>query len=93
MKCKYMIATDAQHKLGDVSRTDSDLCLVENEDADNYYGQWVTGFGFVNVRFPKKTTRELTTAEAKQYAGTYKLGSAVFEITEKQLSDSPTKNT
>jgi hypothetical protein len=73
-KRKFMIATDAQHKLGNVSRNEPDLCVIETEDESNYYGQWVTGFGFFNVRFPKKTTRNLTAEECKQYAGQYKIG-------------------
>lgn len=59
---KYMIASEAYHLLGELSRKE-DLCHIYGE-TDNYYvGSWVTGFGFFNVLFPKDTTRDLTQAE------------------------------
>ena len=64
---KYMMATKAIHKLGDISSSFPDLCHVYDEDENNYYGSWVTGFGFFDVRLPKKTTRELTKKEIKKY--------------------------
>jgi hypothetical protein len=62
------VGTVAYHKLGDIGR-DEDFFAVTGEDADNYYGNWLTGLGFVNVRFPKATTRELTDAERTMLAG------------------------
>ncbi len=64
-----MIATKAIHKLGDISRDQPDLCIIDSETDDDYIGKWVTGFGYVRVRFPKDTTRELTAAEREQYNG------------------------
>ena len=64
---KYMIATKAIHKTGDISRDDGDLCIVFEEDESNYIGQWVTGYGFVKVKFPKESTRPLTKKEIKKY--------------------------
>ena len=64
---KYMMATKAIHKLGDISSDDPDLCQVTEEDDENYYGAWITGFGFINVKFPKETTRELTKEEIEHY--------------------------
>lgn len=69
MSYRYMMATVASHKLGDISRDEPDLCVVHDEDETDYIGNWVTGFGFVNVRFPKTTTRELTDAEVEYYDG------------------------
>lgn len=66
---RYMIATKAIHKLGDLSR-DSDICRVTEEDDDNYYGMWLTGYGFFNVRFPKETTRDMTDEEFEKYSNT-----------------------
>ena len=57
------MATKAVHKLGDISRNKPDLCIVHDEDEKNYIGNWVTGFGFINVKFPKNTTRELSEEE------------------------------
>ena len=65
---KYMMATTAIHQLGDISSNEPDLCIIHSEDNDDYIGNWVTGFGFVNVRFPKETTRELTQQEKDKYS-------------------------
>ena len=62
-----MMATKAIHNLGDISRDIPDLCYINTEDDDNYIGGWVSGFGFINVKFPKNTTRELTPEEYKKY--------------------------
>jgi hypothetical protein len=64
---KYMMGTIAIHKMGDISREDPDLCFISDEDEENYVGHWVTGYGFVNVKFPKSTTRELSKEEIKHY--------------------------
>ena len=64
---KYMMGTTAIHKMGDISREESDLCFVSDEDGENYIGHWVTGYGFVNVKFPKSTTRELSKEEIEHY--------------------------
>jgi hypothetical protein len=50
---RYMMATTAIHQLGDISRDKSDLCYIHGEDGDNFIGRWATGYGFVNVKFPK----------------------------------------
>lgn len=64
-----MMATKAIHKLGDISRGCCDLCLVFDckETEDNYVGNWVEGLGFIDVKFPKNTTRELTQEEEDYY--------------------------
>jgi len=64
---KYQMATKANHKLGDISSDEPDLCHVYDEDEENYYGMWVTGFGFFDVEFPKATTRDLTKEEIDYY--------------------------
>lgn len=64
---KYMMATDAFHQLGEISRRDPDLCVVISETETDYYGSWVFGIGFINVRFPKSTTRHLTDDEVAYY--------------------------
>lgn len=63
---KYMMATKAFHKLGDVSSDTPDLCQVFKMDKKYYYGHWVEGYG-LNVRFPKKTTKYLTKEQVKYY--------------------------
>lgn len=66
---RYMMATKAIHCLGDISRVTEDICVISDEDESNYIGNWVTGFGLVEVKFPKETTRELTAAEVEHYHG------------------------
>lgn len=68
---KYMMATKAIHKLGDISNDSPDLCYIYGEDEQNYIGNWITGFGFINVKFPKETTRDLTPEEIEEYNNTY----------------------
>lgn len=83
-KLKYVYATEAHHKLGDISRyvdgkfTWDDLiergvkeltehvAQIDSEDEENYIGAWVTGIGFFDVKFPKKTTRALTESEIEE---------------------------
>ena len=63
-----MMATTAIHKLGDISSDEPDLCYIHDEDEENYIGNWATGLGFVEVRFPKNTTRDLTDAEREHFS-------------------------
>lgn len=65
----YMMATNAIHKLGDISRDVPSLAIIYGEEGDDLIGEWVTGIGYVNVRFPKATTRELTAEERAEYNG------------------------
>lgn len=69
MKSKYMIGTIAIAKLGDISRKEGSLCQIHGEEGDDYIGNWITGFGFFDVKFPKSTTRELTEEEIEKYDG------------------------
>lgn len=69
----YMMATKAIHQLGDISRKEPDLCIIDSEDSQHFIGAWVidvTGYGlYINVRFPKSTTRELTDEEKEEWHG------------------------
>lgn len=71
---KYMMATTAIHKLGDISSEEPDLCYIKDEDEENYIGSWVEGMGFIEVKFPKETTRPLTKEEISHY------NSLVYEL-------------
>lgn len=64
---RYMMATTAIHTLGDISRDEPDLARIYGEDGDDYIGQWVAGYGYVNVRFPKASTRPLNAKEIAYY--------------------------
>lgn len=65
---KYMMATKAIHQLGDISSDTPDICRVHEEHDEHYVGEWVTGLGFINVKFPKETTRNLTEDEIEKYS-------------------------
>ena len=69
MKPKYMMATVASHQLGDISSDEPDLCIVREETETDYIGDWVYGLGFLGVKFPKSTTRDLTEEEVAHYNG------------------------
>ena len=69
MPRRYMMATVAHHQLGDISSGQPTLCDIDSEDEENYIGNWVDGFGFMEVRFPKVTTRELTDNEKSYHNG------------------------
>lgn len=58
-------ATTAIHKLGDISRDEEDYCLVHSETDLDFIGNWCEGRGFIHVRFPKATTRDLTAEETE----------------------------
>jgi hypothetical protein len=68
---KHMMATKANHKMGDLSREEPQLVIIgrENPETGEYVGNWVSGFGFFDVHFPKETTRELSRAEVLYYEG------------------------
>jgi len=68
-KSIYKLATKAFHGLGDISNDTPDICHVYKEDEENFYGAWVYGIGFIDVRFPKATTRDLNPEEIEYYHG------------------------
>lgn len=65
---RLMMATLAQHLLGDISNKMPSLCVVLGEHNNPftreyyYVGCWYGGHCF-NVRFPKETTRDLNPEE------------------------------
>ena len=75
MRDKYMMATRATHKTGDLSRERPSLAIIypDGEREDHYVGEWAAGIGFINVEFPKDTTRPLNDEERERY------GHAVIE--------------
>ena len=62
-----IMATTAYHQLGDISSDDYDIAHIHAETEDYYVGNWIFGFGFCNVVFPKDTTRPLTQKELDHY--------------------------
>ncbi|MEV6297827.1 hypothetical protein AB0M02_00305 [Actinoplanes sp. NPDC051861] len=86
---RYMMATHAHHTYaGQLSRFPAQLAIIHGEDSDDWVGEWAEGYGYVNVRFPKKTTRELTPAEIDHYDGAYiQIGAAVRKIQLRPTGD------
>lgn len=66
-KSRYMMATIAIHKLGNISSDVPDLCRIYAETDNDWVGSWVTGFGFFDVYFPKATTRSLNEQELAKF--------------------------
>jgi len=70
MKQLFMMGTKAYagvSKKIDISRDVPDLCQVWDETKYYYIGAWEAGFGFMNVHFPKSTTRPLTNKEVDDF--------------------------
>lgn len=93
---QYMIATKAFHNLGEISRSEPDLCIITREEGEYYIGNWATGYGFMDVKFPKNTTRDLTAEERKKYHGMgIILGNEVIDrvyIPEEDKRENPKKS-
>jgi hypothetical protein len=68
---QYFMGTTAYHLLGEISREEEDLFYASRETDDYYIGHWITGFGFINVCFPKETSRPLTREEQEHYGKQY----------------------
>ena len=66
---RYMMATKATHLLGDISSKTPSLAFVYNKEGEDYIGNWVEGFGFIDIKFPVSTTRDLTKEEIAKYDG------------------------
>lgn len=56
---------DAIHKLGNIKRDsyDAELIAVHKEEEDFYIGNYVEGFGFIDVKFKKSDCRNPTQEE------------------------------
>lgn len=67
--CLYAMAKEAYHLLGNVSRDKWDLIQIYQEDKENYYGNWVYGWGLIEVRFPKNKIRTPNKKELRKYDG------------------------
>lgn len=59
----YMMATKA---FVDVGREEPALCVIRDEDPENFIGYWAGDSNFIKVRFPKSTARELTDEEENE---------------------------
>lgn len=64
----YMMGEEAYHLMGDISSDYPEIFVAWEETDDYFIGNWITGFGFINVLFPKKTSRRLTEVEIEKYS-------------------------
>lgn len=72
---EFFVGTEAHHGLGDISR-EADWSWKDrifridstHSTPDDHIGAWLTGFGFIEVRFPKATARPLTDDEIEWLA-------------------------
>jgi hypothetical protein len=78
---RLMMATKANHKMGDLSAKTPSPCIIQRKDEEKgvYVGFWALGLGFVNVEFPVGTTRDLNESEAEKYRGAA-VGTSQFRI-------------
>lgn len=67
--CLYAMGKEAHHHLGDISRDKWDLIQIYAEDEENYIGNWAYGYGFIEVKFSKKSIKQLNQKEIKKYDG------------------------
>jgi hypothetical protein len=63
----FILATKANHQLGDISRRNGDIAIVSQKDDQHYCGQWANGFGFFNVKFPIETSKVISKEEAEKF--------------------------
>ncbi len=59
----------AIHKLGNIGREEDDFIRVFEEDEEYYIGNFVQGFGFIDVKFKKRDCRSLTKEEVDHLNG------------------------
>lgn len=87
----YMMATKAWSKGNlNISKSTPSLCFVDREDEDNYIGNWLEGAAWIDVKFPKKTTRKLTKEEKDKHNGTViSVGSYYTYIVETKKNPIP----
>ena len=61
----------AIHKLGDIHSDIDDIFVVHHERDDILIGNWLEGFGLIDVEVQRAHTRKLTHAEADKLHGGY----------------------
>lgn len=68
----YLMGTKAFHQLGELSREPEPNLFIAGSETEKFWiGNWVTGFGFFHVCFPKETSRRLTPEEIEKFNKTY----------------------
>lgn len=59
IKPVYMKSRIAYHLLGNISREQYETFVAHYETKHYYIGNWVVGFGYTDVQFPKNQVKEL----------------------------------
>ncbi|EKE11746.1 MAG: hypothetical protein ACD_15C00028G0001 [uncultured bacterium] len=63
---RYLVAKVAIFGRTSVNCEKPTLCIIEGETAKHYIGRLAARPGIVNIKFPKETTRELTSGEKER---------------------------
>lgn len=64
----------AIHILGNIGRDEDDLVIIKSENEQHFIGNFVEGFGFMDVEFKKSDCRPLTSTEIE------KLNNSVIQL-------------
>lgn len=87
---RYLMGTKAYHLVGDISEETYDLFLADGETEKYWVGMWVFGYGYIDVIFPKETSRELTDEEVEKYNNSYIQINSQYPV-KLEVSKSPLK--
>ncbi len=63
-----LMANEGYHKIINYPPQGYELIEVAYESGDFYIGNWIEGFGFIHIQFPKSATRPLTEQEIAKYS-------------------------
>lgn len=58
---------DAMHKLGNLKREEDSHVFVIEDDESHYKGQFLEGFGYIDIIFKKEDIREMSDLEYNEY--------------------------
>lgn len=62
----HLMAKEGYHKMLNYINDTYAFIVVHSEYKDFYIGNWLEGFGFVDIQFPKNKTRSLTKEEQEK---------------------------
>jgi hypothetical protein len=76
---------DAIHKLGNIGRSNDNYIVIHSEIDSHFIGNFVTGFGFIDVKFKKEDVRQCTNDEKeKALSKRIELGGITYPMVNKK---------
>ena len=85
--------SDAIHKLGNIKRDNDNAFTIHKEDDNFFYGMFLEGFGFFDVKINKEDIRELTEKEIENISNSnYGIGDIGYGSPIKSEKDIWRKN-